>query len=276
MVSKILLPLFFFLSLLQHITSYMLGIDLSSEFFKVTVIKPGKPFMMMENLLSKTKTEFALGLKEDEITYAYDALSKKAKSPANVFNYLTEFLGQTENSEKIKEYMKDFFVGYDLKSDNETDSISFKLKFNKVDEEVSVVELYAMMFDYIKFLAEKFTKIEMTDAFITIPSFFDYEQRQAIADAVKISHLNLAGVVSENLAAAVQFQLKKKFENETFYIIYNMGSSFTQASLISYKTLYEVKGNTTVDIGNEIKVLGESYNEKVEVECCRNRHRREC
>ena len=103
-----------------------------------------------------------------------------------------------------------------------------------------------MIFDYIKMLSEKFTKIEMTDAFITIPSFFDYEQRQAIADAIKISKLRLAGVVSENLAAAVQFQLKKVFDNETFYIIYNMGSSYTQVSLISYRTIFEKKNNKTV------------------------------
>ena len=61
------------------VSPYMMGIDLGSEYFKVTVIKPGKPFMMMENLLSKTKTENALGLKEDEISYSYDALSKKEK-----------------------------------------------------------------------------------------------------------------------------------------------------------------------------------------------------
>ena len=69
----------------------MMGIDLGTEFFKVTVIKPGKPFMMLENLLSKTKTELAVGLKEDEITYAYDALAKKAKAPANIFNYFQNF-----------------------------------------------------------------------------------------------------------------------------------------------------------------------------------------
>jgi molecular chaperone DnaK (HSP70) len=52
-----------------------------------------------------------------------------------------------------------------------------------------------MIFDYIKFLSEKFTNKEMTDTFITIPSFFDYQQRQAIADALKISKLKLAGMV---------------------------------------------------------------------------------
>jgi hypoxia up-regulated 1 len=241
----------------------MMGIDLGTEYFKVTVIKPGKPFMMLENLLSKTKTELVAGLKEDEITYAYDALAKKAKAPANIFNYFSEFLGRRHNDSFVKEYMEDFFQSYNISADNETETITFNFKFNNKDEQLSVVELYSMIFDYIKSLSEKFTKIEMTDAFVTIPSFFDYQQRQAIADAIKISKLRLAGVVSENLAAAVQFQLKKVFDNETFYIIYNMGSSYTQVSLISFKTIYEMKNNKSVDIGNEIKIYGESYNEKL-------------
>ena len=255
--------LFILILCVFQISSYMMGIDLGSEYFKVTVIKPGKPFMMLENLISKTKTELSVGLKDDEITYAYDALGKKAKAPSNIFNYFSEFLGRKYNDSFIKEYMDKFFMSYNITSDNETESITFNFKYNKNDEQISIVELYSMLFNYIKMLSERFTKIEMTDAFITIPSFFDYEQRQAISDAIKISQLKLAGVVSENLAAAVQFQLKKVFENETFYIIYNMGSSFTQASLVSFKTIYEKKNNKSVDIGNEIKIYGESYNEKI-------------
>ena len=238
----------------------MMGIDLGSEFFKVTVIKPGKPFMMMENLVSKTKTENALGLKGDEITYSYDALSKKAKSPLNIFNYFSEYLGRTYNDSFIKEYLEDFYQSYNISAENDTEYITFNFKFNDKNEQISIVEIYSMILDYIEFLAEKFTDIQMTDVFITIPSFFDYQQRQAIADAIKISKLRLRGVISENLAAAVQFQLKKVFYNETFYIIYNMGSSYTQSSLISFKTIFN---NKSVVVGNEIKIYGETYNEKL-------------
>ena len=139
----------------------MMGIDLGSEFFKVTVIKPGKPFMMLENLLSKTKTELAMGLKDNEITYAYDSLSKKAKAPANIFNYFSEFLGRRHNESFVKEYMEDFFQSYNISADNETETITFNFKFNNNDEQLSVVELYSMIFDYIKYLSEKFTNIEI-------------------------------------------------------------------------------------------------------------------
>jgi hypoxia up-regulated 1 len=177
------------------ILSYMMGIDLGSEYFKVTVIKPGKPFMMMENLLSKTKTENALGLKDDKISYSYDALSKKSKTPSNIFNYLSEYLGREYNDSFISEYKKEFFQSYNLSVEKDTNAITFQFKYNNKDEKLSLVEIYSMIFDYIKFLSEKFTNKEMTDTFITIPSFFDYQQRQAIADALKISKLKLAGMV---------------------------------------------------------------------------------
>lgn len=120
--------------------------------------------------------------------------------------------------------MEKFYQSYNITADNETETITFNFKYDKKDEQISVVELYSMIFDYIKMLSERFTKIEMTDAFITIPSFFDYEQRQAISDAIKISKLRLAGVVSENLAAAVQFQLKKflKMKHIISYIIWEV------------------------------------------------------
>lgn len=43
--------------------------------------------MMLENLLSKTKTELSVGLKDDEITYAYDSLAKRQK-PLQTFSII--------------------------------------------------------------------------------------------------------------------------------------------------------------------------------------------
>ena len=68
------------ITLISNIYSYMIGVDLGSEFFKVTVIKPGKPFMMMENLQAKTKTPNVIGLKDNEITFDNELLQKKEES----------------------------------------------------------------------------------------------------------------------------------------------------------------------------------------------------
>ena len=64
--------LFFFVALssLFTVNSYLIGVDIGSEFFKICLIKPGKPFSIVENLQSKLKTPTAISLKDDEITFS--------------------------------------------------------------------------------------------------------------------------------------------------------------------------------------------------------------
>ena len=264
-IKKQVLLFSFILSLSLFFTarSYMIGVDIGSEFFKICLIKPGKPFRIVENTQSKLKTPTSIALKEDEITFGADALNKKAKFPKNIFTFFENYLGERYNSTFITEFLHDFLVSYDIIEDPERNTINFNIQFNKEVETLSIEEVYGLLFNHMKFLSEKFGGIEITNIYLTIPSFFNYKQRQALAQAVELSKLRLDGFVSENLAAAVQYQFKKVFENEQYFIFYNMGGSYTQASLVSFKTVYETRNNNTVDIGNEIKVLGEAWNKKL-------------
>ena len=256
---SIILKLFIFTSLILSASPYIIGVDIGSEFFKICVIKPGKPFSIVENLQSKLKTPTALSLKDDEITFGADALTKKARFPKNVFTFFTNYLGESYNSTFVNEFLKEFLIGYDIEEDSSRGTITFNIQFNKKQEKIRIEEVYGLLFDHIKFISEKYAGIQITDVFVTIPSFFNYKQRQALTQAIELSKLKLNGFVSENLAAAVQFQLKKVYEKEQFFIFYNIGGSFTQVSLVSYKTLYEEKNNNTVDIGNEVNVIGEAW-----------------
>lgn len=246
-----------------YIQSYLIGVDIGSEFFKVCVIKPGKPFSMMENLQGKTKTPNAISMKDDEIAYDAEALAKKARFPKNVFTFFKSYLGEKYDSLFVREFLSEFLISYDIEEDPQRHSITFNIQFNNELEKISLEEIYGMLFNHIKFLAEKYAKITITDCFVTIPSFFNYKQRNALAQGIKISKLDLQGFVSDNIAVAVNFQLKKVFEKKEYYILYNMGSSSTQVSLVSFETLYETNDNKTVDIGNEIQILGEASNRKL-------------
>ena len=236
--------LFFFfivLSSLLTVNSYLIGVDIGSEFFKICLIKPGKPFTIVENLQSKLKTPTAISLKDDEITYGAEAIGKKARFPKNIFNFFEDYLGEKYNSTFVTQFLHDFLISYDIVEDTERNAINFNIQFNKKVETLSVEEIYALLFNHIKFISEKFAGIPITNIYLTILSFFNYKQRQALAQAVEISKLHLDGFVSENLAAVVYYQFKKVFEDEKYYIFYNMGSSYTQASLVSIKTVYETR-----------------------------------
>jgi hypothetical protein len=45
------------LSLIMAVNANVIGFDFGSTFFKITLVKPGSPFSIVENLTSKRKTE---------------------------------------------------------------------------------------------------------------------------------------------------------------------------------------------------------------------------
>lgn len=251
------------LSLVLYGNAYMIGVDLGSEYFKICLIKPGKPFTIVENLQSKLKTPTAIALKDDEITYDAEALNKKARFPKNIFTYFEDFLGEKYNSSYVNRIMKEFLVSYEIQEDKERQSINFNIQFNRHNEILSIEEIYALLFNHIKFLSQHFGEIDITDIYLTIPSFYTYKQREAIAQAIQMSELRLDGFISDNLAAAVKYQFKKVFEKEEYFIFYNMGGSYTQASLVSFKTVYDTFLNKTVDVGNQVRVIGETWNKEL-------------
>jgi hypothetical protein len=46
-----------FLTLFVAVNANVIGFDFGSTFFKITLVKPGSPFSIVENLTSKRKTE---------------------------------------------------------------------------------------------------------------------------------------------------------------------------------------------------------------------------
>ena len=253
----------------------MIGIDMGTEFFKVCITLPNQnKFHMVENLQSKLKTHTALFLKGTDRMYGSDALNKRIKSPKNSFSFLSSYLSIKNNSDYLQKYFDKYFYNYDYVFDNETLAINFKVKFvNEKEEQVEtkypLEALYGMLFRYIKMMSEKYYKENFNEnsgnryykenstieyCFITVPSFYSYKQRLSIIHAISLTDMKLLGLINDNTAAAFYYfrrnldinNYKQKEENKEIYFIYiNIGSSYTQLSLISYnkeemKTVGEV------------------------------------
>jgi len=101
-----------------------------------------------------------------------------------------------------------------------------------------------MLLRYVKFLSDKYSKSNIRDCVITVPGFFGYKERLAIHQSAEIAGLTVLGIINENLGAAIQYGLEKKFNKTENIIFYNMGSSYTQASLVTYKTTEEINKAT--------------------------------
>ena len=269
--SLTILTLFFYQVSLQ-----MIGIDMGSEFFKVCITLPNQnKFHMVENLQSKLKTHSAIFLKGTDRIYESEAINKRLKNPKNSFSFLSPYLSIKKNSQFLQKYFEKYFYNYDYIFDNETSAINFKVKF--VNEEEKQVEtnfpleaLYGMLFRYIKVISEKYykdnfnqnsdnkfykEKSEIEYCFVTVPSFYTYKQRLSIIHAVSLTNMKLLGLLNDNTAAGFYY-FKRNFdiknyktsdENKEINFIYiNIGSSYTQLSLIEYNK-------------EEMKTIGEIY-----------------
>ena len=269
-MSKILknkisaLTIILFSLLFSNAYFQMIGIDMGTEFFKVCITLPNQhKFHMVENLQSKLKTNSAIFLKGTDRIYESEAINKRIKSPKNSFSFLSPYLGIKNNSDYPQKYFEKYFYNYDYIFDNETLSINFKVKF--VNEEEKQVEtyypleaLYGMLFRYIKIISEKYYKENFNQnsdnryykekssieyCFITVPAFFSYKQRLSIIHSISLTDMKLLGILNDNTAAAFYYfrrnfdikNYKQKEENQDIYFIYiNIGSSYTQISLVSY------------------------------------------
>lgn len=111
----------FLLALLQQIFSNLIGIDFGSEYFKVSMVKSGRPFSMVENIMSKTSTPNYLSFKDNEVMYGSDALSKKIRFSEHIFHDVQAFIGKKYNDPSVKKFLEHNMTHFDVFQDEVPD-----------------------------------------------------------------------------------------------------------------------------------------------------------
>jgi molecular chaperone DnaK len=89
------------------------------------------------------------------------------------------------------------------------------------DKSYTPQEISALILKKIKTDAEAFLGDTVDGAVITVPAYFDDDQRQATKDAGKIAGLEVKRIVNEPTAAALAYGLEK--DNEETIAVYDLG-----------------------------------------------------
>lgn len=130
-----------------------------------------------------------------------------------------------------------------------------------------------MILGKMKEVAESYLGKKVTHAVVTVPAYFNDNQRQATKDAGIIAGLNVLRIVNEPTAAAIAYGLDKT-DGERQIIVYDLGGGTFDVSLLSIdQGVFEVLATAgDTHLGGEdfdqrvINYFAKSYNKKNSVD----------
>lgn len=115
-------------------------------------------------------------------------------------------------------------------------------RFYQLGEKIfNSVELSSIILKSLKTDAEKFLNEEIEEAVISVPAYFNQNQRKATKDAAKLAGLKVERLVSEPTAAALCHGVQNKEEFSTVMVLDLGGGTFDVSLLELFDGVVDVK-----------------------------------
>ena len=120
-------------------------------------------------------------------------------------------------------------------------------------------EVSAMILSYLKDYAEAYLGEKVDKAVITVPAYFNDEQRQATKDAGKIAGLEVERIINEPTASALAFGLDKDQNTEHKILVYDLGGGTFDVSILDIADgTFEV-----LSTAGDTHLGGDDFDEKI-------------
>ena len=209
----------------------VLGIDLGTTNSCMAVMEGGEATVIPNKEGARTTPSIVAFTKTGEILVGQAAKRQAVTNPQSTIYSIKRFIGRRyeEMGDEIK------MVPYKVvKAPNGDAAVEVAGK-TYTAQEISAMVLRKLKEDAEAFLGEK-----ITEAVITVPAYFNDQQRQATKDAGKIAGLDVKRIVNEPTAASLAYGLDKK-KNEKI-AVYDFGGGTFDISVLDFGDgVFEVK-----------------------------------
>jgi len=223
--------------------SKVIGIDLGTTNSCVAIMD-GSQARVIENSEGARTTPSIVAFTDDERLVGQPAKRQAVTNPENTIFGIKRLIGRRVDD-------------VDLAKDNKN------MPFNVVDggngdawveahgQKYSPSQISAFILGKMKETAESYLGEEVKQAVITVPAYFNDQQRQATKDAGKIAGLEVLRIINEPTAAALAYGLDKK--NTETIAVYDLGGGTFDITILEIDDgLFEVKStNGDTFLGGE-------------------------
>ena len=210
----------------------VLGIDLGTTNSCMAVMEGGEATVIPNKEGARTTPSIVAFTKNGEILVGQAAKRQAVTNPKSTIYSIKRFIGR-RFSEMPESEIK--MMPYKVVAAPNGDAAVEVNGKTYTAQEISAMVLRKLKEDAEAFLGEK-----ITEAVITVPAYFNDQQRQATKDAGKIAGLDVKRIVNEPTAASLAYGLDKK-KNEKIAVYDFGGGTFDISVLDIGDGVFEVK-----------------------------------
>ncbi len=209
-----------------------IGIDLGTTNSCVAVLEGGEP-SVLENAEGGRTTPSVVAFTESGDRLVGTVAKRQAvMNPENTIFSIKRFMGRKEAEVKEEETIVPYKVVAGPNGDVRVDARG---------KQYSPPEISAMILQKLKTDAEAKLGETVDSAVITVPAYFNDDQRQATTDAGKIAGLDVKRIINEPTAASLAYGLDKEKADHTILVFDLGGGTFDVSVLDIGDGVFEVK-----------------------------------
>ncbi|MCB5267155.1 MAG: molecular chaperone DnaK [Candidatus Cloacimonetes bacterium] len=201
----------------------IIGIDLGTTNSCVSVVEGGKPVVITNAEGGRTTPSVVGFTKDGQRLVGQNAKRQAVTNPLNTVFSIKRFMGRShgEVSEEIKQ------VPYKIVSGVKNQAA---VHVDVQNKDFTPQEISALILSKMKETAEAYLGTTITEAVITVPAYFNDDQRQATKDAGRIAGLEVKRIINEPTAAALAYGMENKKEQKV--AVYDLGGGTFDISIL--------------------------------------------
>jgi molecular chaperone DnaK len=209
-----------------------IGIDLGTTNSCVAVMEGGEPTVLENAEGGRTTPSVVAFTESGERLVGTVAKRQAVMNPENTIFSIKRFMGRKESEVHEEETI----VPYKVEAGPNGD-----VRVDVRGKQYSPPEISAMILQKLKTDAEAKLGDTVGSAVITVPAYFNDDQRQATTDAGKIAGLEVKRIINEPTAAALAYGLDKEKADQTILVFDLGGGTFDVSVLEIGDGVFEVK-----------------------------------
>jgi molecular chaperone DnaK len=211
-----------------------IGIDLGTTNSCVAVLEGGEPTVLENAEGGRTTPSVVAFTESGERLVGTVAKRQAVMNPENTIFSIKRFMGRKESEVKEEETIVPYKVVAGPGGD---------VRVEVRGKQYSPPEISAMILQKLKSDAEQKLGEKVDGAVVTVPAYFNDDQRQATKDAGKIAGLDVKRIINEPTAASLAYGLDK--ESDQTILVFDLGGGTFDVSVLEIGDgVFEVKSTS--------------------------------